>query len=60
MAETSSTHDHVDFLTASLVSARVCSGCGAYVSGGDIEKHQSFHDRLKALEIHSEEKLADD
>lgn len=45
-------HDHVEYATASMVSARVCNRCGAYVLGDpdNRELHQEFHDRIAALE----------
>lgn len=40
-------HDHVDFGNASMVTARLCLGCGAYVTGSLLVQHQRFHDRLQ-------------
>jgi hypothetical protein len=40
-------HDHVDYVGASLVSARLCLGCGAYVAGSHLVLHQRFHDRVQ-------------
>lgn len=39
-------HDHVDYASASLVSAMLCTGCGCYVAGGMQKDHQRFHDRI--------------
>jgi hypothetical protein len=40
-------HDHVDYVGASLVAARLCLGCGAYVAGSHLVLHQRFHDRVQ-------------
>ena len=40
-------HDHVDFVSTSLISARLCLGCGAFVAGSHLRDHQVFHDQLR-------------
>ena len=40
-------HDHQEFGSASLVSARLCLGCGSYVAGTHLVAHQHFHDRIQ-------------
>jgi hypothetical protein len=44
-------HDHVTFLPESVIAARVCSGCGAYVAATRTEAHQAFHDVVAALAV---------
>lgn len=40
-------HDHTPrYQGASLVSARVCTDCGAYISGLHLDVHDAFHDLL--------------
>jgi hypothetical protein len=46
-------HQHVDFSSASLVSARLCLGCGAYVAGSHLVQHQAFHDRAQEALVRS-------
>lgn len=38
-------HDHTPrYQGASLVSARVCTDCGAYISGLHLDVHDAFHE----------------
>lgn len=43
-------HEHVDFEPASMVSSRLCGGCGSYVNTLALEKHRELHDRLARIE----------
>ena len=42
-------HRHVEFITASIASARACQSCGALVASDPalLEAHQLFHDKVK-------------
>lgn len=42
--EATHTHDS-DFVSESLVQARVCKNCGAYVSARLLQQHVDFHER---------------
>ena len=45
-------HDHAEFLSVSVVSARQCSVCGSLVATGDGQTdHQLFHDRIAELQL---------
>ena len=46
MAESSPTHDHIEFRTESITGARVCTGCGAFVLSSLQDEHQAFHDSV--------------
>jgi hypothetical protein len=46
-------HAHVDFGNASMVSARLCLGCGAYVNGSFLVDHQRHHDRIQEALVRS-------
>lgn len=46
-------HDHIDYASASLVSARLCLSCGSYVAGSHLVKHQRFHDRVQEALVRS-------
>lgn len=41
-------HEHVKFESASLISARLCTSCGSYVSSAHLGDHQDFHDQVAA------------
>jgi hypothetical protein len=43
------THKHVKFESASLITARLCTSCGSYVSSSHLPEHQELHDQLAAL-----------
>lgn len=42
--------EHVHFSTDSLISARLCTSCGSYVSNNAVSDHRAFHQRIDALE----------
>jgi hypothetical protein len=43
-------HEHVNWTSASMVSAMMCSLCGALVGSEGRTPHQEFHDRVALLE----------
>lgn len=55
-----SEHDHESgFISESLVQARVCKECGAYVSGRLLQTHVDFHESVRNETVESgEEQLS--